>query len=79
MSGNSQLDDLVALVSKKLGTDPEKLKKAAQSGRAQETLKNLESKESQKLKQILSDKEATAKLLSTPKAQQLLKKLLGEK
>ena len=36
--------------------------------------KNLSTEQSQKLKEILSDKKAIEKLLSTPKAQELLKK-----
>lgn len=42
-------------------------------------LNKLPQNQANKVKEILSDKEATKKLLSTPKAQQLLKKLLGEK
>lgn len=42
---------------------------------AQEYLKNnLSSEQNRKLKEILSDKKAIEKLLSTPKAQELLKK-----
>lgn len=42
-------------------------------------MKNLSSKQSQKLKEILSDKEAVKKLLSTPKAQELLRKFTEDK
>ena len=42
---------------------------------AEEYLKeNLSTEQSRKLKEILSDKKAIEKLLSTPKAQELLKK-----
>ena len=42
---------------------------------AQEYLKNnLSSEQNRKLKEVLSDKKALEKLLSTPKAQELLKK-----
>ena len=66
------------------------LKKASESmGINQETAKNnktnvnnilskLPQNQADKVKEILSDKEATKKLLSTPKAQELLKKLLGK-
>ncbi len=37
-------------------------------------MKNLSSKQSQKLKEVLSDRKSIEKLLSTPKAQELLKK-----
>ena len=57
----------------------EKIKSAASSGKINDLLKNLGPKEAQKITNILSNKEATSKLLSTPKAQQLLKKFLGDK
>lgn len=76
---NQSLDAMLEKASQKLGTDSEKLKSAASKGKISDLLKNLGSKEAQKVTNILSDKEATKKLLSTPKAQQLLKKLLGDK
>ena len=42
-------------------------------------MKNLSSNQSQKLKEILSDRKAMEKLLSTPKAQELLKRFREEK
>ncbi len=76
--GNS-VEEMLKKASQKLGTNPENLKKAASSGNVNDLLKNIGTKEAQKVEQILSNKEAASKLLSTPKAQQLLKKLLGEK
>lgn len=76
---NQSLDAMLEKASQKLGTDSEKLKSAASKGKISDLLKNLGNKEAQKVTNILSDKEATKKLLSTPKAQQLLKKLLGDK
>ncbi len=76
---NNSLEEMLNKASQKLGTDPENLKKAAESGNINDLLKNIGAKEAQKVEQILSNKEAASKLLSNPKAQQLLKKLLGEK
>ena len=42
-------------------------------------MKNLSSEQNKKLKEVLNDKEAIKKLLSTPKAQELLKKFREEK
>ena len=75
---NAQLQNLLNTVAKHLQTSPEKLRNAAQSGNLQENISNLSQKDADKIQKILSDKEATSKLLSTPKAQQLLKKLMGE-
>ncbi len=56
------------------------LKAAAQSGNVDDFVnKNLSPEASEKLKKILSDKEATDKLLATPQAKELMKKLLGGK
>ena len=42
-------------------------------------MENLSSEQNKKLKEVLNDKEAIKKLLSTPKAQELLKKFREEK
>ncbi len=73
------LDAMLKKASEKLGTSSEKIKSAASSGKINDLLKNLGPKEAQKITNILSNKEATSKLLSTPKAQQLLKKFLRDK
>ena len=41
-------------------------------------LKSLSPADTAKLNQILNDKEATSRVLSTPQAQELLKKLIGK-
>ncbi|MCC8073317.1 MAG: hypothetical protein LIO62_04250 [Clostridiales bacterium] len=56
--------------------DVNKMKEAANSGNLDEFLsKNLSENTATKLKNILSDKSATEKLLSTPQAKELMKKL----
>lgn len=42
-------------------------------------LSQMSDDQAKKVANILADKQATSKLLATPKAQQLLKKFLGEK
>ncbi len=76
--GNS-LDEMLKKASKKLGADPKNIKEAVSNKNINSLLKNLGEKESEKINRILSDKEATSKLLSTPKAKELLKKFLGDK
>ena len=77
--GNNEFDNIINTISKKLGAEPDKLKEAAQKGNVNEVIKNLKPQDAEKIQKILSDKDATKKLLSTPKAQQLLKKFMGEK
>lgn len=80
MNGNksNSLEELLKKTSEKMGINKENLKNSPQN-QAANLLKNLDPQNAKKVEQILSDKAATEKLLSTPKAQQLLKKLLGEK
>ncbi len=80
MNGNktNSLEELLKKTSEKMGINKENLKNSPQN-QAANLLKNLDPQNAKKVGQILSDKAATEKLLSTPKAQQLLKKLLGEK
>lgn len=79
IENNEKIENLLENVSEKLGVDKEKLRKSAQNGDISQTLKNLNPKDAQKLQKVLSDKEATQKLLSTPQAQQLLKKFIEGK
>lgn len=78
-SENNNLENLINTISQKLGADPNKLKDAAQNGNVNDIIKNLNQKDAEKIQKILSDKDAASKLLSTPKAQQLLKKFMGDK
>ena len=71
------LDMLAKIASQKLGTSPEKLKEAASSGKLDEVVKGMTPEQASQVEKILSDKEATSKLLSSPQAQEMLKKILG--
>lgn len=56
--------------------DINELKKAVSSGSVDDFInKRLSPEQSEKIKKVLSDKNATQKLLSTPQAKELLKKL----
>lgn len=55
----------------------DEFKKAAKHGKVDDFVnKNLSPQAASKLKQILSDKDATQKLLSTPEAKSLMKKIM---
>ncbi len=75
---SSSLEELLKKASEKMGINKESLKSNSPM-QAANLLKKLDPQNAKKVKEILSDKAATEKILSTPKAQQLLKKLLGEK
>lgn len=76
---NAQVQNLLNTLSKKLGVSPENLKKSVQSGNISSSLKNLDPYEAKKIQEIISNKEASSKILSSNKAQDLMKKILGDK
>lgn len=58
------------------GINIDEMKKAAQNGKIEDYInKTLSQDAANKLKNILSDKKATEKLLSTPEAKELMNKL----
>lgn len=67
-------------LNKKLGFDVNEMKNAAQNGQLDEFVnKNLSQNATKQLKDVLSNKEACEKLLNTPQAKELMKKLNGGK
>lgn len=66
-------DNILKMASERLGVDKETLK-----GGGEGLLNKLSDEDKQKVSKVLADKELTRKVLSTPKAQELLSKLLGD-
>lgn len=76
---NDKVENLLNSVSKYLGKDPQILKESMKNGNIMQSLNNLNSEDAAKIKKVLSDKNLASKLLSSPKAQQLLKDIMGDK
>lgn len=77
---NNEMNKLLKNAQQKTGIDMNKMKQAADSGNLDDFInKNLSKDATAQLKDILSNKEATQKLLSTPQAKELMKKLMGDK
>jgi len=55
-----------------------KLTSKSENNKVSEIIKNISPEDLQKIKEILSKKEETAKILSTPKAQEILKEISKE-
>ena len=72
------MDALINMVSKKMGASPDDLKKNLQSGDINNITKSMSSDDAEKLKQALSNKELTQKIMSSPEAQEIMKKLSGK-
>ncbi len=76
---NSNLDDLMKKISEKLNIDKNSLDKNKNQKELNNILNKANPSDIEKAKKIISDKTALSKVLSTPKAKELLKKFLGGK
>ena len=74
-----QIQNILNSLSQKLGESPYKLKANMQNGDMSKVFNNMDRKQAERVQSILNDREKTEKLLSTPQAQALLKKLMGDK
>lgn len=76
---DEQMKKIMKNASQKSGMDLNKMKVAADSGNLDDFIgKNLSPEASKKVKSILSDKSSAEKLLNTPEAKELLKKLMKD-
>ncbi|MGN1203021.1 MAG: hypothetical protein ACI4RF_06965 [Eubacterium sp.] len=74
------LDKMMKNAQQKTGIDMQKMKQAADDGKLDDFInKNLSSDATKQLKNVLTNKEAAEKLLSTPQAKELMKKLMEGK
>lgn len=73
----AQLNILLKMAGKRLGTDPETLRKTLESGNAETLLKQTKGSNEQ-LMQALSNPQIAQKLMNSPKAKEFLKKLTEE-
>ena len=64
---SSQFDKMLLLVSQKLGMTPEALKNAAMTGNTDEIFSHLDKDSLNKVKAVMSDKEAQEKILKNLK------------
>lgn len=77
---NNELNRMMKNAQQKTGIDMQKMKQAADGGKLDDFIdKNLSADASKQLKNVLTNKEAAEKLLSTPQAKELMKKLMEGK
>ncbi len=86
MNKNSQpnlnaqnLNGLLQVVSKKLGMKPEQLQKELEEGKFDNAIKSMNPSEAAKFQQAVKNPQMVEKLMSSPQAQALYKKLTGGK
>lgn len=76
---SKQLNELLRTLSNRLGSNPEEIQHAVQSGNINNLLKGLNPNDAEKIKKAMENKNIAEKLLASPQAQNLLKKLMEEK
>lgn len=74
-----QLDALLKIAGKKLGTTPENLKSQLESGKFDNAISGMTPQQNALFKQALSDRQLAEKILSSPQAQEIYKKLSNNK
>lgn len=72
------LEGLLNVVSKKIGVSPEKLKKELEEGKFDSALSGMNKSDAAKFQQAVNNPQIVEKLMSTPQAKALYKKLSGE-
>ena len=69
------MQGMLKVVSSKLGMSPQELQKQLESGKLDGAMKGLSPQDSAKLMNALSNPAMAQRILSTPQAQELIKKL----
>ncbi len=75
----NQLDALIRLAGKKMGTDPQKLKQQMENGQMDGILKNLNANQQAQFQNLVNNPAAIQQLMENPNMQALLKNLMGGK
>lgn len=69
---------LLNLLSQRLGKRPEEIMQYAQNGNLSSLLQNMNPNDAATLQKVLNDQQAIQKLISSPQAQDLLRRLNGK-
>lgn len=72
---NSNMEKMIQLASSKLGVSSEKLKSTLESGNVEDMLGSMRKEDADKLKKLMNDPAAKKKLLSSPEAAKIIKKM----
>lgn len=74
----NQMDQLLHMASKKMGTDPENLKQQMQNGSYETILNGLPSPQAAQIRNFMSNPQALEQLMNSPKVRELLQGLMGK-
>lgn len=73
-----KVNGLLTAISKKIGVSPEKLKSELEAGKFDSALSAMSKSDAQKFQQAINNPKLVEKMMSTPQAKSLYKKLSGE-
>ena len=76
---NQDMEGLLQAVSKKLGVPTDRLRKELQAGKFDSALQSMNPADAAKFQQAVRNPQMVEKLMSTPQAQALYRKLTGSK
>ena len=76
---NNNQEKLINSAAKHLGTDPSTIKSAVESGSYDKLLNSMKPEDATKIKNLLSDREKTERLMNSPQVKELMAKLMGNK
>ena len=74
----TKVNALLGAVSKKIGVSSDQLKKELEEGRFDSALASMNKNDASKLQKVMNDPKLIEKMMSTPQAQALYKKLSGK-
>lgn len=79
MNNNISFDEMLKRMSGSLNTTPQSLEEAAKNGSLGDILKGVDKKKLDKLQKVLNNREETEKILNSPQARELMKRLKKDK
>ena len=77
MINNSEINNLLNGLSERLNTTPQQLKANLEKGNLDTVVSKMSSGQAKRLQKILDNPEQSEKILNSPQAQAIIKKLMG--
>lgn len=77
MLNNSEINNLLNGLSERLNTTPEQLKANLEKGNLDSVVSKMSSGQAKRLQKILDNPQQSEKILNSPQAQAIIKKLMG--
>ncbi|MGN1126393.1 MAG: hypothetical protein ACI4RI_03035 [Ruminococcus sp.] len=77
MINNSEINNLLNGLSERLNTTPEQLKANLEKGNLDSVVSKMSSGQAKRLQKILDNPQQSEKILNSPQAQAIIKKLMG--